>query len=172
MKILMLGINLFCVVFMSPAWFKVPPAIQKQSSKPTIVYNDEFVMRVMDVDISYNKIMKAYHPKNVIRKIVQNKYQANIKDTLISFSENGNLFSFYKGKEKALLQNMNLSSQGTVLDKNIYIGCDKSLFKNKYKSSLKSYTIIIEDIEGGNVFTFLFKNNKLIQVKYKIEYME
>lgn len=189
MQTLFLCINLLYGAFIGTTWHKAryinspikqfysnpirsKRVIQKQSSKPTIIYNNEFVIEVLENDLNYNKIVKACNPKNINKKIVQNIHTQSNKDTIVSFCANEDTFTFYKGKGKVLLQKMSLLSKNIVLDKNISIGCDKSLFKNKYKNSLNSDTAIIQDFEGGNVFTFIFKDNKLTQVTYKIEYME
>ncbi|MFI5159567.1 MAG: hypothetical protein ACHQF4_11920 [Sphingobacteriales bacterium] len=187
MKTLFLGISLLWGIFISPISYKklynsalnngfynyeLKRIVQQPKSTPITIVNDEFVMRVLENDLEYYKIIRAEHPKNINKKIVQNKYSPTNKDTIVTFSVNKDTYDFYKGKQKVILQKMSLRSENIVLDKNIRIGCDKKLFKNKYDGSLKSDIAVIQDVEGGNLFTFIFKNNKLIQVTYKIEYIE
>lgn len=145
--------------------------LQKPSSKSISITNDDLVSRFLD-ELEYSKVINKYHPKDLSRKTVKNQYDSKVKDIIESFTANDDKFSFYKAKDKNLLLTMELNKRYMILDKDIYIGCDKNVFKTRYKTALNSDIIIIEDLEGGNIFSFFFKNNKLVRASYKCDYLE
>jgi hypothetical protein len=79
---------------------------------------------------------------------------------------------FYKGWGNALPQKMIITSKKLIIDEDIKVGVDKSIFRNKFKKQPLSDTLVVSDIEGGNVFTFFFKENKLNKILYQAEYTD
>ena len=51
-------------------------------------------------------------------------------------------------------------------------GVDKEIFRQKFKKQALSDILIVSDIEGGNVFKFFFKKDKLIKILYQAEYTD
>jgi hypothetical protein len=67
---------------------------------------------------------------------------------------------------------MLVNSGKLILDNDIKIGVDKGLFSQKFKNKLLSDTLVVQDLEGGNIFTFFFNENILTRILYKAEYID
>ncbi len=113
MKALILNMNLLICLFCNIIRTDIP-AQNKQ-----VIVNDEFVINVLDNDLSYKNIISIYQPKIIIKKITKNPNWPKVKDTLVNFNVNGDSFLFhksgYKGEEKITLVNMTLISKKVII---------------------------------------------------------
>jgi hypothetical protein len=147
-------------------------SLQKDTLETEVIYDDEFIMRVIENDLTFSNLKKIYQPKEIHEKLLQNKHNLNKKDTLLIFIAGIDSIGFYKGWGNVLPQKMVITSEKLVIDKDIKVGVDKSLFRQKFKNKLLSDTLVVKDTEGGNTFTFFFKENNLFQIIYKAEYTD
>lgn len=145
---------------------------QRDTSKKEIIYDYEFIMRVVEKDLSLQNLKEIYQPQEIYEKLVQNKHNINKKDTLMIFVSGTDSIEFYKGWGNALPQKMIITSSKVIIDKNLKVGVDKNIFRQKFKKQVLPDTLVISDIEGGNVLTFFFKENKLIKILYQTEYTD
>jgi len=129
-------------------------------------------MRVVEKDLSLQNLKEIYQPQEIYEKLVQNKHNINKKDTLMIFVSGTDSIEFYKGWGNALPQKMIITSSKVIIDKNLKVGVDKNIFRQKFKKQVLPDTLVISDIEGGNVLTFFFKENKLIKILYQTEYTD
>lgn len=146
--------------------------IKGNKPKRDTIYNDQFIINVLGNDLTYKKVISIYHPSIISDKVVRDIHNKEQKDRILSFEASDDSFSFYKGTEKMLLQQMTIASKKITLDKSLRIGVDKALFEDKFKRSPLSDVFSVMDIEGGNEFTFVFKNNKLVKVLYNLKYLD
>jgi hypothetical protein len=147
-------------------------SIQKDSVKTEVIYDDEFIMRVIENDLTFLNLKKIYQPKEINEKLLQNKHDQNNKDTLLTFTLGRDYIEFYKGGGNIFPQKILVSSGKLILDKDVKIGVDKGLFSQKFKNKLLSDTLVVQDLEGGNNFTFFFEQNILTRIFYKAEYID
>jgi len=145
---------------------------QRDTSKKEIIYDYEFIMRVVEKDLSLQNLKEIYQPQEIYEILVQNKHNINKKDTLMIFVSGTDSIEFYKGWGNALPQKMIITSSKVIIDKNLKVGVDKNIFRQKFKKQVLPDTLVISDIEGGNVLTFFFKENKLIKILYQTEYTD
>jgi len=145
---------------------------QRDTSKKEIIYDYEFIMRVVEKDLSLQNLKEIYQPQEIYEILVQNKHNINKKDTLMIFVSGTDSIEFYKGWGNALPQKMIITSSKVIIDKNLKVGVDKNIFRQKFKKHVLPDTLVISDIEGGNVFTFFFEENKLIKILYQAEYTD
>lgn len=147
-------------------------SLQKDTLETEVIYDDEFIMRVIENDLTFSNLKKIYQPKEIHEKLLQNKHNLNKKDTLLIFIAGTDSIGFYKGWGNVLPQKMVITSGKLIVDKDIKVGVDKSLFRQKFKNKLLSDTLVVQDTEGGNTFTFFFKENILTRILYKAEYTD
>lgn len=147
-------------------------SIQKDTVKSEIIYDDEFIMRVIENDLTFSNLKMIYQPNVINENLLQNKHDQNKKDTLLTFTLGKDYIEFYKGGGNVLPQKMVISSGKLILDKDIKIGVDKGLFSQKFKNKLLSDTLVLQDLEGGNNFTFFFEQSILTRILYKAEYID
>ncbi|MGQ0827630.1 MAG: hypothetical protein ACT4ON_04460 [Bacteroidota bacterium] len=136
-----------------------------------VIYNDEFIMKVLESDLTLQNIKRIYS-KEAQEKLVINKYDLQKKDTLMILIEGKDSIGFYKGQGNSLPHKMVVFSEKLTIGGNIHTGVEKDLFKNKFNVQSLSDTLRIQDIEGGNIITFYFRDNKLFQFIYKAEYLD
>ena len=145
---------------------------QNDSLNKKLIIYDEFIRRVIENDLTLQNIKKVYQTNVIHEELIQNKHNTNIKDTLIIFTEGNDSICFYKGWGNTIPQKIVIFSEKLIIDKNIKIGVNKDLFHEKFKMEIIFDTLIMKDIEGGNIFTFIFIDNKLSKIIYQGNYLD
>lgn len=148
------------------------PKIQNNLSTKDTIIDDEFIFRLIENDFNLNKIKSIYENGIINEEITKNKYDNNKIDTLINVIWERDVITFHKAYGISLLQKANIVSENILLDSNIKIGVNKSIFNQKFKKNILTDSLFVSDIEKGNVFLFYFVNNKLNKISYQSGYID
>lgn len=134
-----------------------------------VVVNDAFVAQVLNRDLTIPHILKAYHFINTYVKLIPNKRQAKVKDTLITFTKSKTTYSFLKASDGNTLTSANIESN-TVSTAGISVGISKEKFEKIIAVPHVSDVVIIEDKERTHRFIYTFNGEKLASIVYESPY--
>lgn len=146
--------------------------INKDTLEKDVIYDDEFIIRVIEKDFEFYNINRIYNPSEIQEKLFQNKHYLSKLDTLLFFTVKEDSIGFYKAWGNVFPQKLVIYSEIITIDKDIKIGVNKELFRKKFNHKVLSNIFVVKDLEGGNTFIFFFRENTLFRIFYESEYID
>lgn len=140
---------------------------QKQPQVEEIADNN-FIDRVEKSDLTYENLKSIYFST----KETYEPYPFRNGQTyqLVVFKSSSDTFKFFKSKTNMFLLKGDFLSDKITLDKDIKIGVDKAVFEKKFSKKITANNVaIVSEPEGFEYFTFIFNENKLIEIIYDTE---
>lgn len=144
----------------------------KDTLKKDVIYDDEFILRVIENDFKFSNLNMIYEPKEINERLFQNKHDKSKLDTMLFFIVNEDSIQLYKASGNEMPQKIVIHSEKMTIDSDIKIGVNKELFMKKFNLIVMSNILEVKDLEGGNIFTFYFRENNLFRIIYKSEYTD
>ena len=97
----------------------------------------------------------------------KNTHDPQVIDTIYQYRGNAGEFSVYKASDKYILYNFHIYGSSFHFKNGIKTGMSKSkLLETLNINASFTDTLTVEDTEGFSTVKFVFKNEKLINVKY------
>ena len=142
-----------------------------EKSKQAIV-NGDFINRVLDADFTSENLAKHYKFTSSIKAVTPNQHVQDANDTIVQLFYDTDTFEFYRGVENTFLLKAVIAREELVIDSSIKTGVGKDIFKEKFATRIVPDTFLVQDLEAGSVFTFLFDQNKLVRIIYEAPYFD
>jgi hypothetical protein len=112
---------------------------------------------------------KTYSDKEfiMIKKPLENRYNPNIIDTLISLNSQHDQIRIYSSANSKILKSARIQNANSDL-KNLKIGMSFSHFKKVLKEDISGQirSLTISNLEQTNIFEFQFQNRVLTEINY------
>ena len=144
---------------------------QTGAKQTVTVVNNAFVSRTFENDLVYSKIRAKYKEIPLKKKVIANIHWPEINDTLLSFQTSQDTFRFYRAQDKIIPYYISLGSSKITLDKNLQVGTPAEILKAKFKLKSIPNKLVVQELEGGLVFSF--KQNrektKIAQIIFESE---
>lgn len=134
-----------------------------------VVINDAFVIQVLNRDLTIPNILKVSHFIHTYVKLIPNKSDAKIKDTLITFTKGKTTYTFFKSSDGNTLTSADIESN-TISTAGIAVGLSKDKFEKIIAVPHVSDVVIIEDKERTHRFIYTFNGEKLASIVYESPY--
>lgn len=131
-----------------------------------VVINDAFVNQVLSRDLTVPNILKMYHYIKTYVKLVPGKYNAKVKDTLITLTRSKTTYTFFKTSEGSRLTSADIESN-SIATAGIAVGLTKEKFEKIIAVPHVSDVVIIEDKERTHRFIYTFNAEKLASIRYE-----
>ncbi|WP_207535682.1 hypothetical protein [Desertivirga arenae] len=144
----------------------------KREAQKLIVYDDNFVHRVLTNAFQYHKLRKAYSRNKLSRIADSNPGLKERKHYYLSFYKGTDNFKFYDNGNNIFPVSINLHTSDLTLEGNLKVGLGKRLFGEQYKLHNIPDLVQFSDIEQGNLFTFVFKNDVLSSINFSVCYLD
>lgn len=139
---------------------------QDSIASKKIVTDTDFVFDVFDDALNFSSLEKTAKIKE--KKAIPNKYNELVIDTIFTFKNDGDCFTFYKAVTNLIPLNAVIISDRYIIDDSIKVGVPYTILKNRFNLKVAVDTLIVEDFEGSRYFMFLFKEQTLNRIVFKI----
>jgi hypothetical protein len=134
----------------------------------TAFINNDLSNRILGRNVykaDTNKIKKLFAPP-VNLQIVEKEGETEPYSFYTFTNKTNKLTLFYKSSEGFYIENGEINDKDVVLNKKVFIGMGKDAFLHLLNTdSLKVDTIRVDNEELTLRSTFIFKNDRLIQIK-------
>ncbi|MGB1247821.1 MAG: hypothetical protein ACPG4Z_02980 [Chitinophagales bacterium] len=137
-------------------------------------FSEEFFIddSVILIDSNFVSIAKLKENYSFTIDTCKNKHSQEIIDSIYTFYTKNDTISIYKAYTKEIICNINNKTPELPFLKNVGIGSTRKDFISKMDMSSVADTIIIENVEGTFICTFIFNNDVVQNITYKNQYLD
>lgn len=150
----------------------VTDSVVEQIQKDTTIVRDQFVLDALEVMDNYNIVDSLYSSEERLISTKQNEHKADEIDSVFYISTSFDSLVYYKSSSKTILKHLRLRSEELSITPSVGVGISYASFQEQMNIYNKYSKVIVEDLEGGNTFTFLFEDDLLSEIRYNINYLD
>ena len=147
------------------------PLTEKQelNAEDDYVVNEDIVTELLGFPINGKNINSVKLLGFGLTKTARvNAHNSSIVDTIYKYQKKATNFTFYKASDRYILSEFSILNNVIALKNGLNIGLSKPKVLEKLRLNNRvSDTIQIGDLEKNSVVSFLFKNQKLTEIKYE-----
>jgi hypothetical protein len=135
------------------------------------IFNDSLIFSLLEIDLKSENLLSKYDELSEKKIRKKNTHNKLINDTILIYSTINDTIKYYKSDNKRLPLYLSIQSRN-INDDFLKIGITKKYLSKILKNKIFSDTVIISDIEKGNILSLYFENEKLYKVCFKINYLD
>lgn len=143
-----------------------------QSQKDTTLIRDQFILNALEVIENHIMVDSLYSGKKHLVTTRRNEHKVNEIDSIFYIRTPLDSLVYYKSPSKTIPKHLKIRSKKLPITSSIQIGMSYASFREQMNIDNKYSEVVVEDLEGGNTFTFLFENDLLYEIHYNINYLD
>lgn len=134
------------------------------------IVDDNFIAIFIEKDL----LITNYKNNLKITKveIEKNDFNPSTNDSLIYYTNSLDTLSYYKTTNKSMITYLSFQENISLIKSFSTIGMNKNNYEKYFKIENVNNNLYITDTEQGNIINLKFKNKKLVNVIYRMTYLE